>query len=410
MGPLKHLALLGVLATTQVYAQPRHEKAIGIFNIVKFPNSVCETTSTATPSGTCFTAEECTDKGGVASGSCADGYGVCCIIQLACGGTTSANCTYLTQASTTTPPTAGCTYEICPVDSTINRIKLDLKMFSIAGTFLPATHNAQHTDKESATGSCRTDSLSVTGTRGPYPVICGVNTGQHMIVDTDGSTCVKATFSYGMGSSARQYSIHVTQFASSNEMGGPPGCLQFYTGFSGMVSTFNWQGTATRTTSVHLQNHNYNVCVRQELGKCYICWAPTATGTANTNRGSFGLSVASTAGATAPNGQNGDSCTTDFVVIEAGESEANAKTAAVDAGSSDRFCGRFFGSGNPTSDSSICTRSTPFSLTVVTDGSEALTGTQANANTNELADGAANMATAPFGTQGFQLGFFQKDC
>jgi len=409
MGPLKQLALLVVLATL-AYAQPNHrgEKAIGIFNIVKFPNSVCETDSTATPSGTCFTAEECTDKGGVASRSCADGYGVCCIIQLACGGTTRENCTYLSQASTTTPPTAGCTYEICPGDSTINRIRLDLTMFNIAGPFLPASTNADHSSAASATGNCRTDSLSVTGTRGPYPVICGVNTEQHMIVDTDGSTCVKATFSYGMGSSARQYSIHVTQFASSNEMGGPPGCLQFYTGNTGSVSTFNWQGTTTRTSSVHLQNHNYNVCIRKELGKCYVCWAPTETGTRNTNSGSFGLSVASTAIAT--DGQNGDSCTTDFVEFETGTTETNAQNSATTAGSS-RFCGRFFGStANPTTDATVCTRSTPFALRVVTDGSEELTGTQGAANANELADGAAMMTTAPFGTQGFKLGFSQKDC
>jgi len=408
MGPLKHLALLGVLATTLVYAQPRHEKAIGIFNIVKFPNSVCETTNTATPSGTCFTAEECTDKGGVASGSCADGYGVCCIIQLDCSGTTRENCTYLTQASTTTPPSTGCTYEICPGDSTINRIKLDLVTFNIAGPFAPTTQ-AGNSGSASATGSCRTDSLSVTGTRGPYPVICGVNSGQHMIVDTDGVECVKATFSYGMGSSTRQYSIHVTQFASSNEKGGPPGCLQFYTGNTGTVSTFNWQGTTTRTSSVHLQNHNYNVCIRQELGKCYICWATTATGTENTKIGSFGVSTASTGAQS--NGHNGDSCTTDFVTIETGTSETNAKTSAVTAGTS-RFCGRFFGpTGNPTTDATVCSRSLPFTLSVVTDGSEALTGAAAGAaDTNEVGDGTAAMTTAPFGTQGFELGFSQGDC
>ena len=29
--------------------------------------------------GTCYTAEECASRDGVASGSCAEGYGVCCI-------------------------------------------------------------------------------------------------------------------------------------------------------------------------------------------------------------------------------------------------------------------------------------------------------------------------------------------
>merc|ERR1712018_548265 len=102
--------------------------------------------------------------------------------------------------------------------------------------------------------------------------------GQHMIIDTDGSACAKATFSYGAGSASRRYSIHATQFSSTNTMGGPPGCLQYFTGATGTVSSFNWQGVAARGDSVHLQNHNYNVCVRQELGRCHICWAPTTTG------------------------------------------------------------------------------------------------------------------------------------
>jgi len=418
MGPLKHLALLVVLATTLVNAQPADNqgkaKAIGIFNIVKFPNDVCETDNTATPSGTCFTAEECTDKGGIASGTCADGYGVCCIITLACGGRTSENCTYLSQASTTTPPAGGCTYEICPGDSTVNRIRLDLTMFNIASPFLPATSNADHSGSSSATGGCTTDSFSVTGTRGPYPVICGVNSGQHMIVDTDGSACVKATFSYGMASSTRQYSIHATQFASSNEMGGPPGCLQFFTGATGTVSSFNWQGTTTRTTSVHLQDQNYVACVRQESGKCVICWSPTATGDRAITTGSFGLSVSSAA--ITSNGNNGAGCTTDFVTIENGFSTAAiAGTAAVSLSGTDKICGRFFSTAATASaiaDASVCSRSTPFTIGVTTNGNEQLTGAQNVATTNELADGTndATMSAAPFGTQGFSLGYTQSDC
>jgi len=426
MGPLKHLALLVVLATTLVNAQPADgqgkAKAIGIFNIVKFPNDVCETDSTATPSGTCFTAEECTDKGGIASGTCADGYGVCCVITLACSGRTSENCTYLSQASTTTPPAGGCTYEICPGDSTVNRIRLDLTMFNIAGPFLPATSNADHSGSSSATGGCTTDSFTVTGTRGPYPVICGVNTGQHMIVDTDGSACVKATFSYGMASSTRQYSIHATQFASSNEMGGPPGCLQFFTGATGTVSSFNWQGTTTRTSSVHLQDQNYIACVRQELGSCVVCWSPTTTGNQATTTGSFGVSASAIA--TSSTGDSGTSCTTDFVVIESASAATNAaavasgtgiNSAAVSSVGTDKICGRFFAATNPfapTADGTICTRSTPFTLGVVTDGSESLTGAAGAADTNELADGTgdATMDNAPFGTQGFSLGFSQIAC
>ena len=45
-------------------------------------------------------------------------------VSLSCGGTTYDNCTYLSQASTTTPG-SGCEYKICPMSTSVNRIRLD---------------------------------------------------------------------------------------------------------------------------------------------------------------------------------------------------------------------------------------------------------------------------------------------
>ena len=47
-------------------------------------------------------------------------------VSLACGATTSENCTYLSLASTATVAGTACTYTICPATSTVSRIKLDL--------------------------------------------------------------------------------------------------------------------------------------------------------------------------------------------------------------------------------------------------------------------------------------------
>ena len=41
-----------------------------IFQVVRFPNDVCTGT---TRNGTCFTAEECSNKNGVNEGACASG-------------------------------------------------------------------------------------------------------------------------------------------------------------------------------------------------------------------------------------------------------------------------------------------------------------------------------------------------
>ena len=36
--------------------------------------------------------------------------------------------------------------------------------------------------------------------------------------------------------------IHNVQFGGNNDMGGPTGCLQYYTGEMGTVNSFNWNG------------------------------------------------------------------------------------------------------------------------------------------------------------------------
>ena len=53
----------------------RKGKILNLFSVVRFPNSVC---AGDTLNGTCYSAEECTSRGGVQSGTCAGGYGVCC--------------------------------------------------------------------------------------------------------------------------------------------------------------------------------------------------------------------------------------------------------------------------------------------------------------------------------------------
>merc|ERR1739848_475402 len=62
-------------------AAAKEAKAFSLFNVVTFQNDACTSTSITTQSGArsgqCFTAEECTAKGGTASGGCAMGFVVC---------------------------------------------------------------------------------------------------------------------------------------------------------------------------------------------------------------------------------------------------------------------------------------------------------------------------------------------
>merc|ERR1712062_763652 len=99
-------------------------KLLPIFQVVKFPNDVC---TGGSRNGTCFTAEECSARNGVNDGTCASGFGVCCVISLSCGGSTSNNNSYIVQSSTTSL-TSPCTYTVCPCSTDICRMRYDFTM------------------------------------------------------------------------------------------------------------------------------------------------------------------------------------------------------------------------------------------------------------------------------------------
>merc|ERR1712110_1103411 len=109
----------------------RDEKLISTFQIVRFPNDVCIGSNSR--NGTCYTSAECSDKGGTSSGSCADGFGVCCTFVIStCGSSSSENITYWTSPTTITEG-ASCDLTICPMSSDICQIRLDLTTFVITG-------------------------------------------------------------------------------------------------------------------------------------------------------------------------------------------------------------------------------------------------------------------------------------
>ena len=96
----------------------------------------------------------------------------------------------------------------------------------------------------------------------------------------------------------------------------PEGCLQWYTGATGTVASYNFQG------GTHLANQDYEACVRTEQGNCQINWATAGTT-------SFGLT------SSASNTESvGDICSIDYIVIPAGFNSAGTVTMT-----DDRYCG-----------------------------------------------------------------------
>merc|ERR1712228_1029770 len=390
---------LAILCTTACKAEEHNEsinevssdrekKVLPVFQVVKFPNDICSGSSL---NGTCYTSEECSNKGGKNDGSCASGFGVCCTFTMGCSGSSSENSTYIVQSSTTSL-TSPCTYTICPCSSNICRIRFDFTTFVLATAVLGTTSGgavpAAGSLNGAAVGDCTTDSMYVSGALGGgTPVICGTNTGYHMIVDADpaGSQCHKAVFNVGgTTTTSRSWNIRVTQYACGDyDNSGWPGCLQYHTGTAGNIASFGFPPTITVvTTSVtHLQNQYYDVCIRRASSYCYICYMAQIVGTAATTQAtqtSFGVSISA---GTIASSQVGSDCSYDWLDISLGNTLTNAAittpTAAASITNVSRFCGRVLALGDAkapgiTASSTICTRQEPFRIGV-------------NFNSNELA-------------------------
>ena len=111
---------------------------LSLFSVVNFPNADCTSISSSTTTGTCYTSSECTSRSGSASGSCAAGFGVCCVITSStCGSTVSNNVTYIRNPgypSSVTPTSTGtCTTTIRKVSDDICQLR------KVVGKYL--THN-----------------------------------------------------------------------------------------------------------------------------------------------------------------------------------------------------------------------------------------------------------------------------
>merc|ERR1719356_523046 len=153
----------------------REKRLISLFSVVHFKNNECTAISGLT--GTCYSSTDCADNGGSASGNCAAGFGVCCVVTIAaCGGTVTKNCTYIQNEdypSTITSTAATCTYTVNYCNTNICQLRLDFEILVLSTT----------------SGATTSNYLAVDGpTDQDPPYISGTNTGYHMYVETAAST------------------------------------------------------------------------------------------------------------------------------------------------------------------------------------------------------------------------------
>lgn len=73
----------------------------------------------------------------------------------------------------------------------------------------------------SGDGVCNTDVVSISGGASNVPILCGENSGQHVVIDFDGTNAVSisvtatATFTFG-----RHFFIRVTQYNCDSQFRG----------------------------------------------------------------------------------------------------------------------------------------------------------------------------------------------
>ncbi|XP_058836498.1 uncharacterized protein LOC131693042 [Topomyia yanbarensis] len=320
------------IESNQTLSSSRQGRVFPFYSLGRIANTVC--VGTYGLSGTCQIRGECAANGGIASGICSTltTQAVCCVFVSTCGATTSQNITYFQNSGYPLPYNGGgsCSITVVPPDASICQLRIDFDTFSIA--------------QPTGEGVCSIDNVQVSGGSSSVPIICGDNNGQHAYVWFSGTNPITITVSMtGSTSFNRLWNMQLSMISCHSRYQAPAGCLQYYMGLTGTVSSFNYGMAANPALnnlgmigSRQLVNSNYGICIGAGAGQCTITYnLPSGNVYAFTLSGDA-TAVAPTLLGTAAVGVQGTGCTTDYLIIP------NPVGIA-----SDRFCG--LGIGTTTS-------------------------------------------------------------
>ena len=126
----------------------------------------------------------------------------------------------------------------------------------------------------------------------------------------------------------RYWEILVTQLGCTDDSLAPRQCLQYFTGISGTLASFNWFNLEA---PYHLANQEYSICIRQEMGFCSITYSAVEDNEQNSKGWELDKTRICTEVENLCRGEN--FCQDDYVVIPQGKSLKNSPI------SFDRFCG-----------------------------------------------------------------------
>jgi len=331
----------------------RGGKTFSLFSVVQFPNDVCTSTSGTYTNGTCITSGECVSRGGTSQGSCAAGFGVCCVYTFsATGSTISQNVSYLINpnypsnyAPTTTPATISYTINKCSCD--VCRLRLDFETFQLTSPQTAAVPRGRcNTDYMTMKTTAHQTVSSTTGNIGNYPYMCGTNTGQHAYIDMSCTCTDTATIDFTLGDTTNNlWKIKVTQLSCDDpDVAASEGCFQYFTSETGSFESFGLSSNSM------ICGHNYATCIRPLEGYCCIEYTPTTWDVQSWNNGQNAVAgngatttcvdagTAATAACMAAL-----NCQRNFVIIPGAQSGQNCKGDGtycyLPQDGSERYCG-----------------------------------------------------------------------
>ncbi|OXA63350.1 hypothetical protein Fcan01_02390 [Folsomia candida] len=226
----------------------RSSKLFPLFSVL-IRNVQCLPEASENVAGTCSTNSQCRNSGGVASGACANGFGVCCVVTYSCEDSARQNNSNFRNRDYPSGfnPTGleVCNLRIQKPSSNVCQIRLDFTNMQLAAA-------------DPITGQCMNDRLSINGVSGTVPSnLCGDLSQQHMYLDYGSSDRITLSVITDGGGvvQARQWNVRLTYLECNSLSRGEVRMLGY-------------------PMNAHLADLDYTVCVRSEDGAGSIVWSP----------------------------------------------------------------------------------------------------------------------------------------
>ncbi|BFF89197.1 uncharacterized protein DMAD_08001 [Drosophila madeirensis] len=266
---LKNLLFGSPIEANLILKQPSAPKSRGkgflsLFEVIKFPNTKCIVSmgDIRTMEGVCYHEFECKSLGGIPTESCAEGVGVCCVFVNGCGDVTGQQIVYFESPNY---PNAVREMMICVlilnVRKGVQQLRLDFQMFELS---------------RPTNGDCVDDQFIVSGHNANFqiPILCGINTGQHIYIHVGDSNEGKVYLSVfvKVSSGGRSFNIKVTQVEDDLA---PNNCLQYFTETEGIIKSFNYDmdgSIVDNREATYFNNLNYAICMSRMRNVCSVSY------------------------------------------------------------------------------------------------------------------------------------------